>query len=257
MDTLYVLTRTSGRPEFFRACRESVKALTGFNVVHIVHCDDPISEQYVECDILIRGEAHAKNVGSAPYNLYCNRLLKAIPGEGWVHFMDDDDRYPAADCMEKLLHGADKDRLHVGKVERWEGKLFPASWGTQNSYQTECVAMWSTIAKRGKWWGNKSGDHYYTRQLTRLYDVDWHDVKIGEMQESKGHGRLVDIGGAVMKQELPADQLVWCKFKGAPIKLMQMPYSEAKKHVANGSARITYRGTEVVCLSQAPKLTTA
>lgn len=255
MQTLYVLTRTSGRPEFFRACRESVKALTGFNVVHIVHSDDPRNEQYIECDILVRGEAHGKHVGSAPYNLYCNRLLNAIPGDGWVHFMDDDDRYPDPGCMAELLEGADAGRLHVGKVERWEGKLFPASWGTQKSYQTECVAMWSTIAKRAKWWANKSGDHYYTRQLTRHYDVDWHDVKIGEMQETKGHGRKLDMGGKPAKPaSMPADTMVWVKFmhrQSGTGRLMKMPYSEAVKLERNNSARITYKGTEVVqCFSE-------
>ena len=257
MDTLYVLTRTSGRPGFFRACRETVKALTGFNVVHIVHCDDPISEQYVECDILVRGEAHAKNVGSAPYNLYCNRLLKAIPGAGWVHFMDDDDKYSSSDCLQRILDGADKGKIHVGKVERWNNKLFPASWGAQKSFQTECIVMDAEIAKRGKWWGNKSGDHFYTRQLTRLYECEWHDVKIAEMQECKGHGKLIDLGRKVMRVDLPDNQMVWCKFAGSPSKLMQMPYSEAKKHVASGAARITYRGTEVVCFSQTPKSQTA
>lgn len=57
MDTLYILTRSSGRAEFFRRCRESVKALTYPGpVVHIVHTDDP-RDRYVEGDIIVRGEA--------------------------------------------------------------------------------------------------------------------------------------------------------------------------------------------------------
>lgn len=47
-DTVYVLTRTSGRPLFYQNARESVTEQSYPNVVHIVGTDDPTSAKYVD-----------------------------------------------------------------------------------------------------------------------------------------------------------------------------------------------------------------
>lgn len=252
MRTLYVLTRTSGRPEFFRRCRESVLALNYPNVVHIVHSDDPRCEQYIECDILVRGEAHGSYIGTAPYNLYNNRLLSAIPGSGWVHFLDDDDQYVSPDVMDWVTDDLDPELLHVCKARRWEGTVWPRGWKKQKSFQTECFVADAKLAKRGRWWGDKGGDHYYTKQLTRRAGMEWHDVIVAEAQEGKGHGKLVDIAGSVMDYDAcySPDREVWIKLNGdrgkrAGAKLHNMPYSEARVLEKHGYGRVTYRGTGV------------
>ena len=118
-ETLYILTRTSGRPSMFGVCRASVKALAWPGpVVHIVHTDDP-RDTYVEGDIIVRGETYGPSFGPGFYNLYMNRLLKAVPTKapGWVHFLDDDDRYLEPDSMNWLA-GGNQDVLHVCKTRR-------------------------------------------------------------------------------------------------------------------------------------------
>lgn len=249
MQTLYVLTRTSGRPEFFRVCRESVKSLTGFRVVHIVHCDDPLSEHYIDCDILVRGEAHGPWTGTAPYNLYNNRLLKSIPAgrPGWVHFIDDDDYYVAPDVFEKMLHNADRRKVHVGKVDRLTN-VWPKHWGTQMSYQTECFATWSDLARNCTWWAYTGGDHFYSRQLTKKSTgVEWNDVMIARAQEGKMHGKLVDRGGraATLPEPHPNTNvaLKWFERKSMG-QVKTMPYREAKVFEKHGVGRITYKGVE-------------
>jgi hypothetical protein len=257
MIPLYVLTRTSGRPEFFKRCRESVLALNYPDVVHIVHVDDPRCESYVEGDIIIRGEAHGQYMGTAPYNLYNNRLVKAIPGDGWVHFLDDDDQYCEPEVFDWLTGQLPPEKIHVCKARRWEGTVWPKNWKNQRSFQTECFVTRTAVAKRATWWGNKGGDHNYTRQLTRLFNCDWHDIIVTEAQEGKGHGRLIDAGGAVMDYDaaIKPETIVWVKMhrdaRGkAGGRAIKASYSDARVLEKFGYGKVTYKGTEI-CNPQA------
>ena len=256
MDRLYVLTRTGGRPEFFARMQESVRALTGFDVVHIVHTDDP-RDTYVQGDIVVQGECYPPTIGTAPYNLYNNRLIKAIPRTvpGWVAFIDDDDYYVSPDVFERLLDGASRDTMHTGAVGRWSDHV----WNTEEDkgkrrFQTECFVIWSTLAGRAKWWGNKGGDHYYTFGLTRTIPTQWHDVRIANAQEGKGSGARVDIGGAVMdkSESYRSDEIVSFKFfvnmksRREIGVIRKLPYSEAYDMEQAGYGRVTYRGVNVI-----------
>lgn len=259
MEPLYILTRTSGRPEFFRRCRESVKALTWpGGVVHIVHIDDPRSESYVECDILVKGTAHGSNMGTAPYNLYNNRLLKALPGPGWVAFVDDDDEYVESDVFEQILGEKPRtDHIYICKAMRWHGTIWPRKWGEQKSFQTECFVAHSAIAIKGKWWGDKGGDHNYTRQLTRSFPLIWRDVLCAKAQEGKGHGRLIDAGGTEWDWDsMPMRQMVWVKLFRDGLgrkygKPLQMTFAEGRVLEKHAIGRVTYKGVEVCDLRRA------
>lgn len=251
MDTLYILTRSSGRAEFFRRCRESVKALTYPGpVVHIVHTDYP-RDRYVEGDIIVRGEAHGPNMGSGPYNLYQNRLIDAIPSDGWVHFLDDDYEYTAPDVFD-WLPDADPKMMHICKVKRGGDTVWSNRWKHQTSFQTECFVVRQKIAKMGKWWADKGGDHYYTRQLTKRVKLDWHDILIVQAQEGKGHGARVDIGGvepdytkAYRSSEVVPFKMFRHKGRRQGGKLAEVPYGEALVLEKHGFGRVTYRGVTV------------
>ena len=252
MDTLYILTRTSGRPQFFANCRESVKALSWpGEVVHIVHSDDPRCEDYIECDILIRGEKHGSYMGTAPYNLYNNRLLDAVPSDGWVYYLDDDDMLCGPDVFNFLID-ANKERMQVCKAQRWNETIWPKNWKKQKSFQTECFVNWLPNARLGKWWCDKGGDHYYTRQLTKQLALDWHDVLVCKAQEGKGHGKLVDIGGELMDfDSMSPDDTVHIKMdihyrNKMGGKLYKMPFSDARVLERYELGHITYQGLDVI-----------
>jgi glycosyltransferase involved in cell wall biosynthesis len=194
---VYILIRTSRRPEFFGRLLESIKSQTYKNIVTIVHTDDP-RDSYVEGDIIIKGKVHAQNVGSAPYNLYNNELLKAIPHDkpGWIHFIDDDDIYTSDDIIEKMVDKCKKDHLNVCHVMRWNNKIFPEKWLVQKSFQTECFIVHTDYGRKAKWWSNKGGDHYYSKQLTQILPINWiENILICKIQEGlKGHGNRYDAG---------------------------------------------------------------
>jgi len=257
-EILYILTRTSGRPEFFKKCRKSVKALDWPGpVVHIVHTDDP-RDTYIEADIIVKGETFGPSFGDGFYNLYNNRLLKAIPSEpGWVHFMDDDDEYIEASSLG-WLYACNRDALHVCKTRRLgvskNHEIFPALWKKQKSFQTECFAVWSTIAKKYQWWGSKGGDHNYTAKITRKNPIIWHDTIATQSQSGKGHGERADASGKpVIKADVfkPLDTVHFKMFttiKGRKqAQLLELTYMEAEVMEKHGVGRVTYRGvsTEV------------
>jgi len=254
MEPLYVLMRTSGRPTFFGRAFDSARSLTWPGGVTIItHTDDP-RDSYVRGDIVIKAQAYGPYMGSAPYNLYCNALLAAIPGDGWVHFLDDDDEYVAPDVFERLLDGnPSKDKMHCGKVTRWNGVVFPQS-RQQKGFQTEIFCTWSKVAKSAKWWSEKGGDHYYTKQLTKMHDIRFTDVMIAKAQEGKGHGKRVDIGGAEVDWDnalKPGEHVHFlCTARATRSrlqvgKLYEMPYIEARSLEKYGLGRVTFKHTMI------------
>lgn len=197
MEPVYILIRTSNRPLFFSAMMDSIKNQTYKKIVTIIHSDDP-RDEYITGDIVIRGTAYGLEYGNGSYNLYNNRLLKAIPADksGWFHFIDDDDEYFAPDVIKKLVKNSKRDHVNVGKVERWNGTVWPRKWGEQKSYQTECFFVHTDHRYKARWWGGKGGDHHYSKQLTKIMPVNWiEDLMICKAQEGKGHGRKLDKGG--------------------------------------------------------------
>jgi hypothetical protein len=196
MDPVYILIRTSRRPEYFRRMMETVKSQTYKNIVTIVHSDDP-RDNYIEGDVIIKGTAYGPEYGNGPYNLYNNRLLKAIPGgSGWYHFIDDDDEYAAPDVIEKFVNASKRDHINIARVVRWNGVVFPKDWGKQCSYQTECFFLHTDHKSKAKWWAHLGGDHDYSKKLTRILPQNWIDnLTVCRAQTGKGHGRRLDING--------------------------------------------------------------
>lgn len=194
IEPVYILIRTSGRPLFFARMMETIKKQTYKNIVTIVHSDDP-RDEYVTGDIIINGTAFGLEYGNGAYNLYNNRLLNAIPSDkpGWYHFIDDDDEYASNDVIEKLVKLSKKDHINVAKVKRWNETIWPKNWGIQKSYQTECFFIHTNYKSNAKWWGNKGGDHHYSKQLTKILPINWiEDLLICNAQEGKGHGKRLD-----------------------------------------------------------------
>jgi hypothetical protein len=173
----------------------SIKSQTYKNIITIVHTDDP-RDEYVTGDIIIKGAAFGKEHGNGAYNLYNNRLLNSIPDiPGWFHFIDDDDIYFDDNVIENLVKSSLKDHINVGRVERWDGKIFPTQWKKQKTFQTECFFIHTDHRHKSKWWANLGGDHYYSEQLTKILPINWIDnFLICKAQEGKGRGKRLDKG---------------------------------------------------------------
>lgn len=140
--TVYVLTRTSGRPTFFKEMADSVREQTYPSVVHLALTDDPESLEYMsditepvrvnslvhkffpeevceKCGNLSSKASCASAPGmdrpeerqaffdcycntSYPMNDYMNTLQERI-GEGWVMYLDDDNLLQNAFSISELM----------------------------------------------------------------------------------------------------------------------------------------------------------
>jgi len=201
IDPVYILIRTSSRPRFFAQCMASIESQTYPNIKTIVHSDDP-RDDYVNGDIIIRSKRNP-HLGRGHYNLYCNKLLEAIPaGDGWYHFIDDDDMYYANDVIEKLVEKSKRNFINVARVQRWNKVIFPKEWGKQRGYQTECFFLHADHRGKARWWSKRGGDHNYSKQLTQKLKINWIDgIIICKAQMAKGRGLRYDLDQQVEFKE--------------------------------------------------------
>src|SRR4030042_2075918 len=192
---VYILIRTSRRPEFFRRMMDTVRGQSYKSIVSVVYTDDP-RDDYVTGDIIIQGPIHDYTLGDATYNLYCNDLLKQVPSDdGWVYFLDDDDELYDEFAIEKMVNASLKDYVNVFKVVRNRGKIVPERWENQRSFQTECFMIHASHRNKAKWWPHKGGDHNYSKQLTKIMPIKWNDFLVCKIQEGKGYGHKQDKNG--------------------------------------------------------------
>ena len=192
-DPVYILIRTSNRPNFFKVMMQSIKEQTYPNITTIVHSDNP-NDSYVEGDIIIRSRPQ-KELGRGYYNLYNNKLLESIPKDpGWYHFIDDDDMYFDSDVIEKLIKNSKRSHINVARVKRWNQVIFPKNWKNQRSYQTECFFLHTDHRFLGRWPSKKHGDHAYSRQITNKLPINWiENLIVCKAQAGKGHGLRFDL----------------------------------------------------------------
>jgi hypothetical protein len=153
-DTVYVITRTAGRPFFFAQARKSVLEQIYPKIVHIIGTDDPAISPYLgtirhtvlnssygefnrfePCDV-----CHAdpkKGCGNAPsldhpierelfLSCYCNtsypmnKYMKLLQDEvtapGWVVYLDDDNLFLKPSAIAEMVSSAhSRDDLVVWK----------------------------------------------------------------------------------------------------------------------------------------------
>ena len=105
------------------------------------------------------------------------------------HFIDDDDEYYDENVIENLVKNAKRDCVNVGRSQRREGRIYPKRWKNQRSYQTECFFLHTDHKKKATWWNRRGGDHNYSKQLTKILDINWIDMIICNAQAGKGYGK--------------------------------------------------------------------
>lgn len=191
---VFVLMRTSGRPSFYATCMESISRQDYPHIITIVHKDSRNDLYCHDADIVLYSDRIEAN-GPGHYNLYCNKLLQAIPdiADGWYHFIDDDDAYSTDDVISQLVAMSDRDKINVGKSQRADNVIYPARWGgDQDSFQTECFFLHLSHRNKAHWPHTRGGDHYYSKQLTAMMPINWIDLLICKAQAGKGYGLRMD-----------------------------------------------------------------
>lgn len=195
MDPVFILIRTSGRPKMFKTMMKSVKAQTYKPLITIVHSDDR-QDQYVEGDLIIHGDPFPDDLGSAPYNLYCNRLLDAIPDlVGWYFFLDDDEKLHEPETVDKIVAQAKRDHLNATKAiwgtveDPTIKKVYPDDFVISGivALPTCSFFLHTDHKHKARWPAERYGDYKYTSRLN--LPVYWIDLIRQEQQISKGYGK--------------------------------------------------------------------
>jgi GT2 family glycosyltransferase len=114
--TVYVLTRTAGRPKYFERCAKSVRDQSYPYVVHVVGVenDDRDTFKYVQAaelrdpEIVTYRPVPAKIANENPrfYNRYLDHLhcyVEELNPEAWITYLDDDDIFTSEHSLQTMM----------------------------------------------------------------------------------------------------------------------------------------------------------
>lgn len=181
-----ILTRTSGRPNGFKKCHESIQGQTFRHFSHIVSYDTHDDLTYLEEYDVKRVEVKKKeekdvstsrNPGNgefSPHNLYFNSLLKEVK-HGWIMLLDDDDMLAHPVVLEELaqiVQEADKRTMMIWQMEYPDGRLLPTDQMiAEEELQlygigTPCFLFHHSYATKFKWDAWKCADYRFVKQLS-------------------------------------------------------------------------------------------
>lgn len=198
---LNILTRTAGRRNYFRRCRESILAQKcGLEIRHIVSIDRPCD--YLEgVDVIVPAYGRSApqpppdqvHHRKAPYNLYVNDLLSAV-GDGWILILDDDDELLTANALAELEPHLAESSLTVCRFLLGK-RLIPTYFGKElviNDVPCSSIIYHSKHKRFAEWHGRYSGDFFSASKLAARLDIDWADALVAGTQEGPNVGSAVD-----------------------------------------------------------------
>lgn len=187
-----VITRTSGRPKYFRLHKEYVDMQGYDNINHIVCVDDDSSRDYVSketVDVVVDIDREqlisqdplkdknpftypdGRTTGPySPHNLYLNEAIKHV-NEGWVMYLDDDDRFIDNNSIKtivRLIEDHDDDTLIYWRMTRRRTEIPRKAPNPPvlADIGSPCFTFNIKYKEHAEWDGWKCGDH---RVVTRLH----------------------------------------------------------------------------------------
>jgi len=190
---LNVLTRTSGRPNYFKENVESVKSQLYPYIRHIVCADDDASFEYASKEVkdVIRVDRKEKReqhgIMHSPYNLYCNELMSQVT-DGWVMFLDDDDIFVDDSTIKQVM----ESDLTENDLIIWKGqihnKIIPSySFGkgiALTDIGSFCFMFHSNHTWAAQWDEVKESDFRVALKLARLLNIKWVDKVVTKVNNS-------------------------------------------------------------------------
>ena len=203
-NTINILTRTSGRPNYFKENVESVKSQNYPHINHIVCADDDKSFEYasnlVSKVIRVSGREKKKEYGimHSPYNLYCNNLMDEVD-DGWIMFLDDDTVFVSEDVVVQIMN----QQLNPNDLVIWkgniQGKVVPSySYGrgiALGDIDSFCFMFHSKHKWAAQWDEVKESDFRVAFKLSRILNIKWIDVVVARTNnDSSVHYAGVGFG---------------------------------------------------------------
>lgn len=196
-----VITRTSGRPNFFADCRKSVvDQVTNdhYNIFHLVGCDDTKSK-YPEGDAIMwlpprRGRES---------NLHFNEMIGYVPDTNpWIIFLDDDDVFTYPESLLILWANMKcdfqcnefEDFLYLWKMRRLDHTI-PRVMPPPAGIEFGNITGGAVCFHKKHWinWDNQAGaDYRFIHALSQKLKIVWIDEVLTTMQDGPGGGLRQD-----------------------------------------------------------------
>ena len=197
-----IIIRTSGRPNFFRKCYNSVLKHYPSAKLHIT-IDDVNDLKYVQDIVkgmdynyyLIDKKTITKITEKIPiirqkfiYNYYFNVVKPFL--NGWCMFLDDDDMM----INKPSFFESDINKLNLFKVDLISN-IVPSqmNFGKKpvlNDINTSCIIVHSS--KLIDWLPHRGGDFDFINSLFNKSQVNWYDQIIVKSQEGGNYGKRND-----------------------------------------------------------------
>lgn len=114
-----ILTRTHNRKDYFDICKQSILSQTAVESINWIVGSDTECDYYPEAIRLMTDIRQPIQIPAehyfAPYNLHLNTLAEYVR-EGYVMYLDDDDKFVNEKSVKRILNAVEEDKLLVWKV---------------------------------------------------------------------------------------------------------------------------------------------
>lgn len=220
-----ILTRTSNRPIGFYNCHQSVLKQTYKNVKHYVTYDNDLDLNYIEPLDVVKIKVQKPNqikksqgLVYAPYNLYCNEMLKHV-NRGWILFLDDDDNLLHNRVLEEIvceIKKANDDTLFIWKMRYPNGNVLPLKRHFKeskieiNNIGSNCFLFHSKYKEFAKWDEWKASDFRFLNILfDKIPNKKWIEKVFIQINNFGDYGNRNDINESPINKLIFNKNLLW------------------------------------------------
>ena len=177
-ELINILIRTSNRPEYFKLCLNSILE-QDYKNYRVIICYDKIESleylnDYENNKNITFFEINLKENERKDYywNLYCNLLIDKVE-DGWIMFLDDDDKLTHNKVFKMINeHLDDKNRLLIWKFLRPDMLVYPRKIDLNEINIGEISSTSFTFhyshKNLSKWINKQYGDYYFFKELIKL-----------------------------------------------------------------------------------------
>lgn len=187
-----IITRTSGRPNYFANCRKSVLVQTR-PAYHLIISDDP-ADAYPEGDKVVRLPIRAQGRGT---NQYFNWVREHIPASHpWVMFLDDDDMLMDQTACETIGQNTRSvEYLLLWQVQFPQNRLIPGAAFGQVPAPGNISGIGFCYHARNwvEWPGVDFGDFMVISQLYNRLRPVWINAVLTGLQTGQNMGKRNDL----------------------------------------------------------------
>lgn len=202
---LNILIRTH-RPNYLNRCVKSIEKQTYDNINVVFICDNiqgiESTRKYNGRMVEVKktdskkekpeGEQYGKHF---PYNKYLELVQKKI--QGYIMFLDDDDKFINDTSAEEIINAANEDKLLLWKVDFNGNGIIPNnSFGKEvELFDVTGIGMCyhSKHIKHTDWSEWKRADYRTAKKLSDKLGVIWLDKVLTVLQDSVGMGIKQDL----------------------------------------------------------------